>query len=438
MELTEKLERLPDRPGVYLYKDAKGQVVYVGKAASVRTRVRSYFQASRTRDAKTDALVDHIADVDYIVTANELEALILESNLVKRHRPRYNIILRDDKHYPFLKLTTNEEYPRLLVARRVQKDGATYYGPFYPATALRETLRLVRALFPLRTCSIKIDGSAERPVPPVLHPPLPRALHRLGDAGGLRADGRDVQAFLEGRDEDLARRLDAEMEEAAAQEKYERAGILRDQVQALNTSASARRSSRSSRRTRTSSAWRGRAPRRASSSSSCGGAGCSAARPSSWTSWAARRTGSSSRRCSASSTRRASSRPARSSCRPRSPRRRSSGSGWRSCATGASSSSCPSAGGSASWSRWRRRTPRSPSRPTSSPASSRRQVVAEELRAGARPARRRPTASRASTSRTSRGRRRSARWSSGRPATMKKDDYKRFKIRTVPAPTTSR
>jgi excinuclease ABC subunit C len=235
VELTEKLERLPDRPGVYLYKDAKGQVVYVGKAASVRSRVRSYFQASRTRDAKTDALVDHIADVDYIVTANELEALILESNLVKRHRPRYNIILRDDKHYPFLKLTTNEEYPRLLVARRVQKDGATYYGPFYPATALRETLRLVRALFPLRTCSINIDGQADRPC-------LQYYIHRCNapctgqeTREGYARTVADVEAFLEGRDEDLARRLTAEMEEAAAQEKYERAGILRDQVQALNT-----------------------------------------------------------------------------------------------------------------------------------------------------------------------------------------------------------
>jgi excinuclease ABC subunit C len=234
MDLTEKLDRLPDRPGVYLYKDAKGQVIYVGKAASLRARVRSYFQASRTRDAKTDALVDHIADLDYIVTGNELEAMILESNLVKRHRPRYNIILRDDKHYPFLKLTTNEEFPRLLVARRVQKDGATYYGPFYPATALRETLRLVRPLFPLRTCSIRIDGTAERPC-------LQYYIHRCNapctgweTREGYARTVADVKAFLEGHDEDLARRLTAEMEQAAAEEKYERAAVLRDQVQALN------------------------------------------------------------------------------------------------------------------------------------------------------------------------------------------------------------
>src|SRR5438132_2978663 len=139
MDLDEKIARVPDRPGVYVYRDGKQQVLYVGKAASLRSRVRSYFQESRPRDPKTDALVRQIRDLEYVVTDNELEALMLEANLVRKHRPRYNIILRDDKHYPFLKLTTNEEFPRLLVARRVQNDGATYYGPFYPATAMRET-----------------------------------------------------------------------------------------------------------------------------------------------------------------------------------------------------------------------------------------------------------------------------------------------------------
>src|SRR5437870_8635920 len=211
MALDEKLARLPDRPGVYLYKDAKAQVIYVGKAASLRSRVRSYFQASRARDAKTDALVDQIADLDYIVTGNELEALILESNLVKKHRPRYNIILRDDKHYPFLRLTTNEDFPRLVVARRVQKDGAAYFGPFYPATAMRRTLRLVRQLFPLRTCSITIDGTAERPC-------LQYYIHRCKapctgweTKEGYAKTVREVQAFLDGKDDDLAKVLTREM-----------------------------------------------------------------------------------------------------------------------------------------------------------------------------------------------------------------------------------
>ncbi len=234
MSLQERLEHLPDQPGVYHFKDAKGQVIYVGKAASLRARVRSYFQESRARDPKTDALVQQIRDLDYIVTANELEALILESNLIKKHRPRYNVVLRDDKHYPFLKLTTNEDFPRLVVARRVARDGATYFGPFYPATALRETLRLVRQLFPLRTCRITIDGRAERPC-------IQYYIHRCKApcTGWETREGywrtvEDVKRFLEGRGDDLAKELTREMEDAATELRFERAAVLRDQVQALH------------------------------------------------------------------------------------------------------------------------------------------------------------------------------------------------------------
>jgi excinuclease ABC subunit C len=232
--LDDKLARLPDRPGVYLFKDAKAQVVYVGKAASLKSRVRSYFQESRPRDAKTDALVRQIEDLEYIVTDNELEALMLEANLVRKHRPRYNIILRDDKHYPFLKLTTNEPFPRLLVARRVHNDGAQYFGPFYPATAMRETLRLTRQLFPLRTCSIEIDGTLPRPC-------IQYAIHRCNapctgweTREGYARTVRDVQRFLEGKNDDLALTLTRQMEEAAAEQKFERAAVLRDQIQSLN------------------------------------------------------------------------------------------------------------------------------------------------------------------------------------------------------------
>jgi excinuclease ABC subunit C len=232
--LDDKLSRLPDRPGVYLYKDAKAQVIYVGKAASLRSRVRSYFQESRPRDTKTDSLVKHIRDLEYLVTDNELEALMLEANLVRKHRPRYNIILRDDKHYPFLKLTTHEDFPRLLVARRVQNDGATYYGPFYPATAMRETLRLTRQLFPLRTCSITIDGRLERPC-------IQYAIHRCNapctgweTREGYARTVRDVQRFLEGKDDELAVALTREMEADAAALRFERAALLRDQIQSLN------------------------------------------------------------------------------------------------------------------------------------------------------------------------------------------------------------
>src|SRR5262250_3422186 len=234
MTLEEKLASLPDRPGVYLYRDAKAQVIYVGKAASLRGRVRSYFQESRPHDPKTDALIRHVADLEYIVTDNELEALMLEANLVRKHRPRYNIILRDDKHYPFLKLTTNEPFPRLIVARRVQNDGATYFGPFYPATAMRETLRLTRQLFPLRTCSIEIDGTLPRPC-------IQYAIHRCNapctgweTREGYAQTARDVQRFLEGKNDDLALTLTRQMEEAAAEQKFERAAVLRDQIQSLN------------------------------------------------------------------------------------------------------------------------------------------------------------------------------------------------------------
>jgi excinuclease ABC subunit C len=234
VSLDDKLSRVPDRPGVYIYRDAKAQVIYVGKAASLRSRVRSYFQDARPHDAKTDAMVRQIADLEYIVTDNELEALMLEANLVRKHRPRYNIILRDDKHYPFLKLTTSEEFPRLLVARRVQNDGDTYYGPFYPATAMRETLRLTRQLFPLRTCSITIDGRLERPC-------IQYAIHRCNapctgweTQEGYAQTVRDVQRFLEGKNDDLALTLTRQMEEAATELKFERASVLRDQIQSLN------------------------------------------------------------------------------------------------------------------------------------------------------------------------------------------------------------
>src|SRR3989338_5745516 len=159
---------------------------------------------------------------------------MLEANLVRKHRPRYNIILRDDKHYPFLKLTTGEAFPRLVVARRVQSDRATYYGPFYPATAMRETLRLTRQLFPLRTCSITIDGRLPRPC-------IQYAIHRCNapctgweTREGYAKTVQDVMRFLEGRDEDLALRLTREMEAAAAEMKFERAAALRDQIQSLN------------------------------------------------------------------------------------------------------------------------------------------------------------------------------------------------------------
>src|ERR687884_280110 len=163
LTLEEKLKNLPTAPGVYLHKDAAGKIIYVGKAKNLRNRVRSYFQAGRVTDAKTRELVRRIQDLEFIVTDNEVEALVLESNLIKQHKPRYNVLLKDDKQYPHLKLTIAEPFPRVMITRRIQKDGALYFGPFLPAALARRTIDLINRTFQLRTCDIEIDGKLPRP-----------------------------------------------------------------------------------------------------------------------------------------------------------------------------------------------------------------------------------------------------------------------------------
>ncbi len=161
--LDEKLKNLPVSPGVYLHKDEAGKILYVGKAKNLRNRVRSYFQSGRGHDRKTRELVRRIRDLEFIVTDNEVEALVLESNLIKQHKPRYNILLKDDKQYPHLKLTVNEPFPRVMITRRIQRDGALYFGPFLPASLARRTIDLINRTFQLRTCDIEIDGRLPRP-----------------------------------------------------------------------------------------------------------------------------------------------------------------------------------------------------------------------------------------------------------------------------------
>ncbi|MCK4350909.1 MAG: GIY-YIG nuclease family protein, partial [Candidatus Krumholzibacteria bacterium] len=152
-KLKEKVGAVPDEPGVYMMKDGKGRVIYIGKAKRLSNRVRSYFQKGELLTTKTKSLVSAIRDIDYIATGNEVEALVLEYNLIKEYRPRYNIRLKDDKRYPFVKLTVNEPYPRIMVVRRVLNDGADYFGPYTDVKALRRTLRLLKTIFPLRNCS---------------------------------------------------------------------------------------------------------------------------------------------------------------------------------------------------------------------------------------------------------------------------------------------
>lgn len=228
--LQSKLAHLTDQPGVYLFKDQAGDVLYIGKAARLADRVRSYFLKSTDQTPKTSLLVSQVVDLETMVTRSELEALILESNLVKRHKPRFNVVLRDDKQYPYLRLPVKENFPRLSIVRRVQKDGALYYGPYTPAGALRETLKVIKRVFPLATCTIDIDGKAERAC---IEFEIKRCMAPC-TGNQSQADYRkivqQVRQFLEGRDRELLDELRAQMQAAADREEFEEAARLRDRL----------------------------------------------------------------------------------------------------------------------------------------------------------------------------------------------------------------
>ncbi len=234
MGLTDKLESLPSRPGVYLFKDARGQILYVGKARVLRDRVRSYFQAARPADPWRDSMRAEIADLDLVITATEMEALALENNLIKRHQPRFNVLLRDDKNHPYLKLTLAEEYPRLYVVRRPGEDGNVYGGPYIPASLGRKTSGLVRKLFGVRSCREVLNGKRPRPC---LQYQIKRCLApcvaEVCSLERYRQSCEDARLFLEGRTEEVVRRLKAGMEQAAGEDRFEEAASLRDQVRAL-------------------------------------------------------------------------------------------------------------------------------------------------------------------------------------------------------------
>ena len=228
-ELTAQVALLPEKSGVYMMRDAAGKIIYVGKAVNLKNRVRSYFQ-QRGLSPKTEALVARIVTFETIVTASEMEALILECNLIKKHRPRYNISLRDDKSYPFVKVTWNEEYPRVYATRRVEKDGAKYYGPYASAGAMHETLALLKRLFPLRSCR---SMDARRPC---LEFHINRCMAPcagLVDAATYREMVKTVCLFLEGRSADVEKDLKRRMLAASDEMKFELAGRLRDQLAAV-------------------------------------------------------------------------------------------------------------------------------------------------------------------------------------------------------------
>ncbi len=232
--LAARAGSLPDRPGVYLFRGEGGRVLYVGKAASLRERVRSYFRGGAAPEGKVRALVDAARDLEFIATDSEVEALILECNLIKEHRPPFNVRLRDDKSYPYLRITLQEPWPRVLVARGRRNDGARYFGPYPHAQAVHETLRLLRRVFPHRDCSdARFRRHRDRPC---LHHHLGRC---PGPCAGLctpeeYASGlRGLVQFLEGKDAEVLAGLRRRMEEAAAALRFEEAARLRDRIQAL-------------------------------------------------------------------------------------------------------------------------------------------------------------------------------------------------------------
>src|SRR5258705_7094001 len=238
-----KLDDLPDSPGVYLYRDRAGRVIYVGKARSLRSRVRSYFQESSAGQApKTDALLDEIHDLEYIVTRTEVEALILENNLIKKDRPRFNIRLRDDKNFPYLKMTTNERFPRVVLVRRARLDGNAYFGPYVPASAARRSIQMVARHFKVATCYLEnMDG--RRPRPCLLY----QLNQCLGPCASLVTDQEyrqavnDARLFLEGRTRGLLKSLKDKMRLASDEERFESAAHYRDLVRGMETTSEKQR-----------------------------------------------------------------------------------------------------------------------------------------------------------------------------------------------------
>jgi len=237
--LHEKLQMTPGDPGVYLYKDAEDKFIYIGKAKNLRHRVWSYFQASRDYDPKTEKLVREIADVEFIVTRNEYEAFLLESNLIHQHRPRYNIFLKDDKSFPFIKVTVKESFPRIGFTRRPVKDGSRYFGPFIPASRARHLIDVMRKFFGIRHCRKDIDGSASTPCCLDYHIQrcLAPCVASICSAEQYRQAVGQAVLFLDGKTRELTHNLEQEMKAAAVEQRFEDAALVRDRLSAVGSLA---------------------------------------------------------------------------------------------------------------------------------------------------------------------------------------------------------
>jgi excinuclease ABC subunit C len=234
MELREKVEQLPTQPGVYLFQDAAGTILYVGKARSLRSRVKSYFLESKWQDAKTGSLVREIAGLEFIVVDNEKEALALENNLIKRHKPKFNVLLRDDKTYPYIRYTAYEKYPRVYVTRRLKKDGSIYFGPYFPASLAYRLVHLIHKHFLVPSCTVDLTRRHPRPcLQYYIHRCLGPCVEALVPDDRYAEAARDVRMFLEGRRNDLARSLQERMERASSEERYEEAAGYRDLLRTL-------------------------------------------------------------------------------------------------------------------------------------------------------------------------------------------------------------
>ncbi|MBA7470842.1 MAG: excinuclease ABC subunit UvrC [Dehalococcoidia bacterium] len=232
--VEEQLNRLPDNPGVYLLRDAEGTILYVGKAANLRHRVRSYFGTGQKLSPKLLKMVSRVADIDFYVTSSEQEALILELNLIKRHHPRYNVRLKDDKTFPYLKINLKEEWPRVHITRRLEQDGSRYFGPFASARSVRQTLKVVKGVFPFRYCAKKITGADSRAC---LEYHMGRCLGPCIGAVSRKEYAevvKQVVMFLEGKQGRVARQIQDKMNQAAAALDFEKAALYRDQLQAID------------------------------------------------------------------------------------------------------------------------------------------------------------------------------------------------------------
>jgi excinuclease ABC subunit C len=231
--ITEQLRGLPPAPGVYLFKDAEGNIIYVGKASSLRHRVGSYFGAGQKLTPKIQHMVSKIKDLEYFVTASEQEALILELNLIKRHHPRYNVRLKDDKSFPYLKINLSEDWPRVHITRRLEENGGRYFGPFASAKSIRQTLKLLKGIFPFRSCTRPITGTDPRPC---LEYDIGHCLAPcIGKASRAEYDEviKQLILFLEGKQERVVKQLESRMSQAAEAMDFEKAARLRDQIQAV-------------------------------------------------------------------------------------------------------------------------------------------------------------------------------------------------------------